>query len=37
MAKDREVMQLRKLERLLFRAWCGWLCYPARNANEENE
>ncbi len=24
-----QVLTLRKLERLLFRAWCGWLCYPA--------
>ena len=23
------VIPLRQLERLLFRAWCGWLCYPA--------
>ena len=23
-----EVMPLRRLERQLFRAWCGWLCYP---------
>ena len=24
-----EVMPLRRLERLLFRAWCTWLCYPS--------
>ncbi|MGA1626106.1 MAG: glutathione S-transferase family protein [Prochlorothrix sp.] len=24
-----EVLPLRQLERLLFRAWCQWLCYPA--------
>ncbi|MGB3296951.1 MAG: glutathione S-transferase family protein [Phormidesmis sp.] len=23
------VLPLRQLERLLFRAWCGWLCQPA--------
>lgn len=23
-----EVLPLRRLERLLFRAWCEWLCYP---------
>ena len=28
--KDSIVMPLRQLERLLFRAWCSWLCYPAR-------
>ena len=27
---DPLVMPLRQLERLLFRAWCTWLCYPAR-------
>ena len=26
---DPSVIPLRQLERLLFRAWCGWLCYPA--------
>ena len=25
---DPEVMSLRSLERLLFRAWCQWLCVP---------
>lgn len=29
------VLPLRQLERLLFRAWCGWLCYPARSAQQE--
>ncbi len=33
--KDPQVMPLRKLERLLFRAWCSWLCYPARSSKEE--
>jgi len=32
---DPRVMPLRRLERLLFRAWCSWLCYPARSAREE--
>ncbi|MBE9184365.1 glutathione S-transferase family protein [Microcoleus sp. LEGE 07076] len=27
--KDPKVLPLRRLERLLFRAWCSWLCYPA--------
>ncbi|VEP15788.1 conserved hypothetical protein [Hyella patelloides LEGE 07179] len=27
---DSLVIPLRQLERLLFRAWCAWLCYPAR-------
>jgi glutathione S-transferase len=26
---DSVVMPLRRLERLLFRAWCSWLCYPS--------
>ena len=26
--EDPAVIPLRKLERLLFRAWCGWLCQP---------
>jgi glutathione S-transferase len=26
---DPVVLPLRRLERLLFRAWCAWLCYPA--------
>jgi len=25
---DPLVLPLRRLERLLFRAWCNWLCYP---------
>ena len=33
--KDREVLPLRQLERLLFRAWCSWLCYPASSARQE--
>ncbi|MEM7793196.1 MAG: glutathione S-transferase family protein [Cyanobacteria bacterium P01_C01_bin.118] len=26
---------LRQLERLLFRAWCSWLCQPVRSARQE--
>ncbi len=33
--KDPQVIPLRQLERLLFRAWCGWLCYPANSAPAE--
>ncbi|NJO20879.1 MAG: glutathione S-transferase, partial [Spirulinaceae cyanobacterium RM2_2_10] len=33
--EDREVLPLRRLERLLFRAWCAWLCYPARSPRDE--
>lgn len=32
---DPKAMRLRRLERQLFRAWCSWLCYPQRNAVEE--
>ncbi|MBD2427465.1 glutathione S-transferase family protein [Phormidium sp. FACHB-1136] len=32
---DRAVVPLRQLERLLFRAWCMWLCYPSRSAQED--
>ena len=27
--RDSQVLPLRQLERLLFRAWCSWLCQPA--------
>jgi len=30
-----EVIPLRRLERLLFRAWCNWLCYPTNSVREE--
>ncbi len=30
-----QVLPLRRLERLLFRAWCSWLCYPASSAKLE--
>ncbi len=29
------VMPMRRLERLLFRAWCSWLCYPASSVKVE--
>ena len=38
---DRQVLPLRQLERILFRAWCMWLCRPSlserqdRNAREQ--
>jgi len=34
-APMRSIAAQRKMERLLFRAWCQWLCYPARSAAEE--
>lgn len=33
--EDPRVIPLRRLERLLFRAWCTWLCYPAGSSREE--
>ena len=39
--RDRQVLPLRQLERILFRAWCMWLCRPSlserqdRNAREQ--
>ncbi len=32
-----QVMQLRALERRLFRAWCSWLCYPTSSARHEQD
>ena len=29
------VQPLRRLERLLFRAWCSWLCYPMVSQEQE--
>jgi glutathione S-transferase len=29
------VLPLRQLERLLFRAWCNWLCYPITSPQQE--
>ncbi len=34
---DPAVVPLRQLERLLFRAWCSWLCYPARSERDERQ
>ena len=33
--KDPTVVPLRQLERLLFRAWCAWLCYPVISPQQE--
>ena len=33
--EDPTVLQLRQLERLLFRAWCQWLCTPGLSAADE--
>lgn len=33
--QDPQVLPLRRLERLLFRAWCNWLCYKTRSTKEE--
>jgi glutathione S-transferase len=33
--EDPNVIPLRRLERLLFRAWCNWLCYPTRSPQAE--
>ncbi|WP_309742660.1 glutathione S-transferase family protein [Chamaesiphon sp. OTE_20_metabat_361] len=33
--RDPQVVPLRQLERLLFRAWCSWLCRPANSVREE--
>jgi glutathione S-transferase len=32
---DPKVLPLRQLERLLFRAWCTWLCYQSRSETQE--
>ncbi|MCC5612553.1 glutathione S-transferase family protein [Nostoc sp. CHAB 5834] len=33
--EDRAVIPLRQLERLLFRAWCAWLCSRASSSQQE--
>lgn len=33
--KDTSAIPFRQLERLLFRAWCTWLCYPPRSPQHE--
>jgi glutathione S-transferase len=32
---DPIALPLRQLERLLFRAWCSWLCYPSRSPRHD--
>ncbi|TYQ27521.1 glutathione S-transferase family protein [Pseudanabaena sp. UWO310] len=32
---DSQVIPLRRLERILFRAWCEWLCRPVMSAQQE--
>ncbi len=34
---DPQVLPLRQLERLLFRAWCNWLCRPSTSPREESQ
>ena len=34
---DPAVLQLRKLERQTFSAWCRWLCYPAVDEEDEED
>lgn len=34
---DPQVLPLRRLERLLFRAWCNWLCRPPMFPGQEQE
>lgn len=33
--EEAQVLPLRRLERLLFRAWCSWLCYPNLSLAQE--
>jgi len=33
--RDPQILPLRQLERVLFRAWCGWLCQPVGWFNQE--
>jgi glutathione S-transferase len=33
--RNASAIPLRQLERLLFRAWCTWLCYPTRSPQQE--
>ncbi|MGD1900791.1 MAG: glutathione S-transferase family protein [Geitlerinemataceae cyanobacterium] len=32
---ESKAMPLRQLERMLFRAWCSWLCYPSRSQQQD--
>ena len=34
---DSDSLELRHLERLLFRAWCIWLCSPGLNLRQQNQ
>ena len=34
---DPDSLELRDLERLLFRAWCIWLCSPGLNPRQQNQ
>lgn len=34
--EDARVIPLRRLERLLFKAWCTWLCCPSASPKEEH-
>ena len=31
------MIDLRRLERKLFGAWCQWLCYPSRSRKQEGQ
>ncbi|MCT0226238.1 glutathione S-transferase family protein [Synechococcus sp. CS-1328] len=33
---DPAVLPLRRLERLIFRSWCQWLCEPSRSIEQES-
>jgi glutathione S-transferase len=35
--EESRVLTRRRLERLLFRAWCNWLCYPTSSARDEQQ
>jgi glutathione S-transferase len=34
---DPQVLPMRQLERLLFRAWCSWLCYPSQSEQQDTQ
>ena len=34
---DPIAIPLRQLERLLFRAWCSWLCYPSQSPRQDRQ
>ncbi|CCH65933.1 hypothetical protein RINTHM_14760 [Richelia intracellularis HM01] len=35
--RESEVFPLRQLERMLFKAWCAWLCYPLVSQKQEKQ